>query len=120
MKLEDFQEMVESSRAGKGKPGSRNSMPTPGGSVTHPPTAIKRELNWVIFSFPKKIQEKNINRTPGVTLSENLLSQEHSGSYHLCNEQLPGPIFYLHFYLTLVTAQLGGSFLTNDEKEAWG
>lgn len=67
MKLEDFQEMVESSRAGKGKPGSRNSMPTPGGSVTHPPTAIKRELNWVIFSFPKKIQEKNINRTPGVT-----------------------------------------------------
>lgn len=55
MKLEDSQEMVEGSRAEKGRSGSWNSMPTRGGSVTHPPTAIKLELNRLGgFLFPKQ------------------------------------------------------------------
>lgn len=55
MKLEGCQEMVEGSRAEKEKPGSWNSMPTPGGSVNSPPTAIKIELNRLGgFLFPKE------------------------------------------------------------------
>lgn len=55
MKQEAFQEMVEGSSAEKGKRGSRNSMPTPGGSVTHPTKAIKVELSrQVVFSFPQQ------------------------------------------------------------------
>lgn len=87
-----------------------NSMPTAGGSVTHPPTAIKIELNWVIFSFPKKIQEeKNINRTPGVTACLGTFfhkSNRAATTYLMSSFQTP----YFTHILTLATALLGGSF----------
>lgn len=83
MKLEDFQAMVEGSRAGKVNPGSQNSRTTPGGSMSHPPTAIKTELNILgDFLFPKQNtkEERNVNRTPGDTLSGHFHKRNHAAT----------------------------------------
>lgn len=99
VRLEDIQGMVEDSGAGKGKPGSWNFMPTPGGSVIHPSTAIKIELNRLGgLLFPKQNAEEMLTE-PGDSLSGHFLSQEQSGGYHPSNKQLPAQVYLTYTFI---------------------
>lgn len=50
----------------QGKKGE--ARPPPGGSVTHPPLSLN-SIHWGVFSFQTTKEERNVNRTPGGTLS---------------------------------------------------